>query len=962
MTKTRVSPTVIQFGSTFLLLTTAAVLSLFLNCSVDSVSLCGSDNMAASPQDLLKVLWRTSDRLQRFSSHADFLSACRREGVVPKGMLVRFGRDALPKCDSLQRQVDKILNFASCEILSSCRDTYTNLSSRELSTLHSTLYDLQQNTDFYQFEAILDRLRLSSASFRRKLETKKRNKLLRLKSSRPLAQARPSHPVDPPKKRTNRRFRRVRQPNSTANKNLVVNLSDITLNNDQMKILELGPKFCPTPRQYNQEEYKDDIREGCRLLRLRELHFDKESNEGTKGPPKFYKKTGAQVPTGRDQILDAYCDTLEAQATIYQPPKARDNLSNSERQALRDLQALVKTRTVRISTADKGGAVVVQNCQDYITEAVRLLSSDHYMPVPKDPTFRVARASNVLVEKLYEADAIDQDTRRWALVEPRKVNCHQFYTLPKIHKSADNPPGRPIESGVGGPTENLSKLVDHWLQDAVKALPSYIQDSTHFLRLLNTWNDLYAPFSQSPGLVTIDVTALYTNIPQDELLNAIHLHVNASRSANPKPSTDLILECAKHVLTSNYIHFENQIYHQVVGTAMGTPMAPAAANLFMGMLESKLLSESPVPVHEEFWKRFIDDIFVLWLGTETELQEFERYINSVHPTIKFTVSSSTVEIPFLDVLVRLEDGFLVSDLYTKPTDSHAYLHHRSCHPKHVSKNIPYSQFLRLRRLCTNISDFDSQAERMTAQFLTRGYHLAHVIEARERARMQTRSTALEYCEKETNTRVPFVVTHHPSNPPLRTWLRELQPTLQSSIRMKQAVPDLPVVGERCCKSLRNLLMPSLLPFGPDREGGCGPCQRTKCVICKEHLVQTTTYSSSVTGESFSINNNLSCDSRGVIYMLFCEACHSAQYVGQTGDTLRARFYQYRSDINILPNSSLVTKHFNQAKHSLKQMKVIVMEKVYGHTLKSRLDRETFWIRKMKTLTPHGLNTVEDIKH
>ena len=126
---------------------------------------------------------------------------------------------------------------------------------------------------------------------------------------------------------------------------------------------------------------------------------------------------------------------------------------------------------------------------------------------------------------------------------------------------------------------------------------------------------------------------------------------------------------------------------------MGTPMAPSAANLFMGMLETRLLSESPVPVAAEFWKRFIDDIFLLWLGTEEQLRVFENYINSFHDSIKFTVSSSDVQIPFLDVLVRVEDGFLVSDLYTKPTDSHAYLHGRSCHPPHVTKNIPYSQFL-----------------------------------------------------------------------------------------------------------------------------------------------------------------------------------------------------------------------------------------------------------------------------
>ncbi|KAL8585967.1 hypothetical protein ACOMHN_059403 [Nucella lapillus] len=54
-------------------------------------------------------------------------------------------------------------------------------------------------------------------------------------------------------------------------------------------------------------------------------------------------------------------------------------------------------------------------------------------------------------------------------------------------------------------------------------------------------------------------------------------------------------------------------------TAMGTPLAPSAANLFMGWLEQQLLKKSPVPINIDTWKRFIDDIFLLWTGSEEEL-------------------------------------------------------------------------------------------------------------------------------------------------------------------------------------------------------------------------------------------------------------------------------------------------------------------------------------------------------
>ena len=115
----------------------------------------------------------------------------------------------------------------------------------------------------------------------------------------------------------------------------------------------------------------------------------------------------------------------------------------------------------------------------------------------------------------------------------------------------------------------------------------------------------------------------------------------------------------------------------------------------MGGLEAQLPASSPVPVSQETWKRFIDDIFLLWTGTPEDLDMLFDHINSFHPTIKFTIASSTYQLPFLDILISLKDSFLKMDIHTKPTDSHAYLPNSSRHPRHVVKNMPYSQFLRL---------------------------------------------------------------------------------------------------------------------------------------------------------------------------------------------------------------------------------------------------------------------------
>ena len=321
------------------------------------------------------------------------------------------------------------------------------------------------------------------------------------------------------------------------------------------------------------------------------------------------------------------------------------------------------------------------------------------------------------------------------------------------------------------------------------------------------------------------------------------------------------------------------------------------------------------------------------------------------------MSSSNTQIPFLDVLVKIQDGALKTDIFTKPTDAHAYLHRRSSHPKHILRNIPYSQFLRLRRICSDPSDFDRNAHKMSEDFRRRGYDHSAIEEARKRATDTPRQQTLAYRKKHNTNRVPFVITYHPSNPPLRSWLRELQPTLHSSGRMKSALPETPIIGERCRESLRSLLMPSILPQPTEMEPGCRPCQRRCCIICKQHLTASKTFTSATTGKQYHIRNAITCDTPRVIYLLCCNVCQQSQYVGETSGPLRQRFYIHRSDINI-DKGSLVTKHFNSPGHTLQNMRVTAIERIYSLKREDRLRREGHWIKTLKTLTPFGLNALE----
>ena len=180
----------------------------------------------------------------------------------------------------------------------------------------------------------------------------------------------------------------------------------------------------------------------------------------------------------------------------------------------------------------------------------------------------------------------------------------------------------------------MSKPVDDWLKDLVVGLPSYVKDSTHMLNIIEKWNVSHGPFPTNTKLVTIDVVGLYTNIPHADMQTAVKHFISESPQFDIPPCS-VVIQVMNHILNNNTFIFENVVYKQEHGTAMGTPMAPSIANLFMGLLEKRMLAQSPIPINSTYWKRYIDYMCMLWTGTDEQLQVFINHINGFPPYYKF---------------------------------------------------------------------------------------------------------------------------------------------------------------------------------------------------------------------------------------------------------------------------------------------------------------------------------------
>ena len=341
---------------------------------------------------------------------------------------------------------------------------------------------------------------------------------------------------------------------------------------------------------------------------------------------------------------------------------------------------------------------------------------------------------------------------------------------------------RPIIAGPVCPTHRLSNFVDIILKPLTKYVPSFVRDDLDFL------NHLPKSVENDSLLVTYDVNSLCTNIPHDAGIEGIifwlEKHYNIIDSRFTK---DFIIDSVRFILTNNSFCFNHEFYLQIRGTAMGTKMAPTYATLFMGYLEMKLYSEiernfaSNIKTYvKENWLRYLDDCFIIWKADFGDITPFNNILQQLHPNITFKFESSNEKISFLDISVINDMNTIKTDIFYKVTDTHQYLHFKSCHPRHCKINVPYNL---ARRICTIVSDVDIRKKRLSelkVMLKAREYPetvIQNGIEKAEKLSIEE----LRSCKPKTDNveSISFVHTHNPNNPNVSKLLKESITTLSN---------------------------------------------------------------------------------------------------------------------------------------------------------------------------------------
>ena len=240
---------------------------------------------------------------------------------------------------------------------------------------------------------------------------------------------------------------------------------------------------------------------------------------------------------------------------------------------------------------------------------------------------------------------------------------------------------------------------------------------------------------------------------------------------------------------------------------MGTICVPNYANIFMGKFEKTYIYPY-INQFSNFYYRFIDDVFFIWNGTVIQLQEFIKNLNNRHPTIRFDFKFSKTSIEFLDTTVykNKEQNKLLTTVYCKPTDRINFLHYTSAHPRSLIKSIPYSQALRLKKICAATSEISKNLQVLKESFIDRGFKEKVLDREFQRLSEIERDALLTPKSKEKDQkRIPFITIYNKTLPNLKQIINKHWHLLQINSNLRTTFEQEPLIAYRRNKNLGDLI-------------------------------------------------------------------------------------------------------------------------------------------------------------
>ena len=201
-----------------------------------------------------------------------------------------------------------------------------------------------------------------------------------------------------------------------------------------------------------------------------------------------------------------------------------------------------------------------------------------------------------------------------------------------------------------------------------------IADSFHFAEEI---------CKQDPNLymASLDVDSLFTNIPLDETIDICIDSLYKDDENSPKIRKDVFRNLLTVATEESFFMFNNKFYKQIDGAVVGSPLGPALANIFMSSFENKCLKDCPHSLKPVFYRRYVNDIFVLFSSLD-QVEKFKKYLSSKYPNVKVLLEQeSDGRLSLSPINIFHKKGKFVTNVYREKTFSGVYTNFNSFVPE-----------------------------------------------------------------------------------------------------------------------------------------------------------------------------------------------------------------------------------------------------------------------------------------
>ena len=241
----------------------------------------------------------------------------------------------------------------------------------------------------------------------------------------------------------------------------------------------------------------------------------------------------------------------------------------------------------------------------------------------------------------------------------------------KLKSESDNLTFCPIVSSIGAYNYKLTKFLTRML-DPVIPKDHCTKDSFSFCK------EIKKVSSTNKFLISYDICSLFTRIPLNETID-LAVKLIFDNNPNIKITKKDLKKLFEFATSGTHILFDGNYYDQIDGVAMGSPLGPVLANLFMGFYEKQWLKEFNF-CKVWLYRRYVDDIICLF-NCEVDAMKFFDYLNSRHPNIEFTFEKQNGgKLAFLDILISNESDNFCTSVFRKKTSIGLYTNFTSFTP------------------------------------------------------------------------------------------------------------------------------------------------------------------------------------------------------------------------------------------------------------------------------------------